>query len=81
MTDTQDWRQEALCAQIGGDAWFPGKGQSHKEATRICSTCPVQELCLEDALAQSDEDDHYGFRAGVGPIVRRRLRARRREAA
>lgn len=81
MTDTQDWREEALCAQVGGDLWFPGKGESYTEAKRVCAICPVQESCLEDALNRSNDDDHYGFQGGVGPITRRRLRAQRREAA
>lgn len=78
---TEDWRQDALCAQIDGDLWFPAKGGSFNAAKRFCDTCPVRQECLEDALALPQEADWYGMRGGVGPRARRKLRAQLGEAA
>jgi DNA-binding CsgD family transcriptional regulator len=42
------WRDEALCAQVGGELFFaddPGL------ARRVCAGCPVAQACLEEAMA------------------------------
>lgn len=71
-----DWRQEAACARPGVDLdWFfpePGEHGKAKRAKRVCSTCPVQAPCLEDALAAPWVD---GIRAGTSLKDRGRLRA------
>lgn len=81
MTDTQDWRQEALCAQIGGDLWFPAKGGSNHPAKSVCAQCPVLQECLADVMARTDVVDDYGIRGGTSPKERDRMRAQARAAA
>lgn len=81
MTDTQGWRQEALCAQVGGDLWFPDKGGSPRVAKSLCVKCPVRQPCLDDALTRSNDTDNYGIEGGTSPKERRKLRAQNREAA
>jgi WhiB family redox-sensing transcriptional regulator len=81
MTDTQDWRQEGLCGQVGGDLWFPHKGGNNRPAKRVCATCPVRQECLDDVMARTDVVDDYGIRGGTSPRERDRMRARMREAA
>jgi WhiB family redox-sensing transcriptional regulator len=46
----EPWRADALCAQVGGDAFFPEKGDSPKQAKAICGRCPAKRPCLEYAL-------------------------------
>lgn len=70
----QPWTDGALCAQVGGDAWFPEKGGSVREPKRICSRCPVQAECLQYAM---DEDIRFGVWGGLSERERRALRKRR----
>jgi len=65
------WRDRALCAQIGGDIWFPEKGgDSGVAAKRVCRACPVTAECLAYALEMGEE---YGVWGGMSPQQRRRL--------
>jgi WhiB family redox-sensing transcriptional regulator len=67
-----DWMAQASCAQIGGDGWFPDKGNSPRDALRICAGCPVRETCLEHALAAGYRQGVWG---GLTPTQRRQLQA------
>ena len=69
-TDNPDWRMKALCAQVGGDIWFPPKGASVTPARTICSQCAVQTECLTAALL---EDNQQGIRAGTSARELRRM--------
>jgi len=64
------WTEQALCAQVGDDLWYPEKGGSVRLPKRICSECPVRELCLEYAL---DTDQAHGVWGGMTVTERRRL--------
>jgi WhiB family redox-sensing transcriptional regulator len=64
------WMDEALCAQIDTELFFPEKGGSTKEAKRACSLCPVREQCLAQALA--DREAH-GIWGGLSERERRKL--------
>jgi WhiB family redox-sensing transcriptional regulator len=76
-----EWMDRALCAQIGGDGFYPDKGTPGEpaenavtvvEAKRICARCPVRSDCLEYAL---ENDERYGIWGGTSDRERRRLRA------
>lgn len=69
------WRDSAVCAQIGGDYWFPEKGGLAREAKRICRDCPVRADCLAYALAANEP---YGIWGGLTRPERLRLAGRRR---
>ncbi|MER7813713.1 WhiB family transcriptional regulator [Streptomyces sp. NPDC006798] len=82
MIPAYDWREQAACRQADPEIFFPGQGTTHFEAVRICRRCPVQLLCLEDAM--TTEADRRGPRHGVrgGLTVPERLRlATTRKAA
>lgn len=68
-----EWTAEAICAQIGNwDLWFPDKGESSKDARRICVTaCPVRAACLRFAM---EEDVREGIFGGFSPRDREKLR-------
>ena len=70
-TDNPDWRAEALCAQVGGDIWFPPKGASVTAARNICAMRKVPTECLTDAL---QEDRQHGIRAGMTERERRQMK-------
>lgn len=64
------WMQEAACAQVGGDLWFPEKGESTADAKRVCFSCSVSAECLEYAL---DTKDHFGVYGGKSERERRKI--------
>ena len=74
----EPWMTEALCAQIGGDLWFPDQGGPVQAAKNICATCPVRAECLEFALAAVENP--VGVWGGTSPNERRRLRQERNTA-
>lgn len=67
-----EWRDDATCGQIGGDLWFPEKGNKAKEAREICADCPVIAECLRFAL--NDPTIHHGIWAGKSPRELRDIR-------
>ncbi|WP_437049152.1 WhiB family transcriptional regulator [Streptomyces sp. enrichment culture] len=66
-----DWQEEALCAQTGGDFFFPEPGSSVREAKRICALCPIRPACLDYALAN---DERFGVWGGLSERERLMLR-------
>ena len=73
------WQDQALCAEIDPDMWFPGKGHHHtaKTAKRICQQwCPVREPCLAYAIAHPELIGIWG-----GTSTRERQRIRDQETA
>ncbi len=70
----RDWRDDALCVQVGPDLFFLGKGESTKEAKQTCGLCPVRSDCLADALSKPANQDHYGVFGGLSERERSRLR-------
>jgi WhiB family transcriptional regulator, redox-sensing transcriptional regulator len=71
-----DWQNEAACAQIGGDLWFPLDGDRHQaeRAKTICATCPVRIECANHAL---ENDERFGIWGGYTPNELAKLRRRR----
>lgn len=45
------WVEDALCAEIGGDAWFPERGGPSRDALAVCGRCLARQPCLEMAVA------------------------------
>lgn len=76
--DLVAWADGALCAQADPEAWFPEKGGSTAAAKRICQACPVQQECLERALAR---DERFGVWGGLSERQRREVRRQRELAA
>ena len=67
----EDWRDSALCAETGPDAFFPEKGDSSRAAKDICRRCLVRVECLHFAVAN---DERFGIWGGLSDRERRRLR-------
>lgn len=64
----EDWRDNALCAQIDPELFFPDKGGSSREAKLVCSLCPVQTDCLQHALTARER---FGVWGGLSERERR----------
>lgn len=77
-TDSFDPWEGALCSETDPEAFFPEKGESNREAKRICAECPLQVACLSFALTNGEE---YGVWGGLSTGERKRLRrsSRRRK--
>nr|WP_055566048.1 WhiB family transcriptional regulator [Streptomyces atriruber] len=63
----------ALCAQTGGDFFFPGTGESYAQARRICGACPVRTECGEYADEGEGTVAHpyrHGYWGGKTPRSR-----------
>lgn len=72
-----EWMAEGNCADKPPGVFFPSDGVGVDVARRICSTCPVKQVCLEYALR--NRIDH-GVWGGTSERERRRiLRSRRLE--
>lgn len=69
-----NWHEHALCAQIGGDWWFPEKGDSVLPAKRVCANCPVATQCLGEAMSDPSTVGVWG-----GTTTRERMKMRRRQ--
>lgn len=56
------WMKQGACAGHDGDLWHPtGRGRPEEhEAKAICNTCPVQDACLEWALATNQQQGIWG---------------------
>lgn len=79
MTLSTKWMDDALCAQIGGDEFFPDQGGSTKLAKEICGMCEVRAECLEYALEDEIRTgvQMRGIWGGTSPSERVKIRAAR----
>lgn len=75
LHETPDYQQYALCK--GATRLFYPENSSGdvQRAKDICGVCPVQEPCLEEALANEEK---YGVWGGTSERERRRLRRQMR---
>lgn len=64
------WMNEAPCYAKGVD-FFPGVGDRAVAAKAMCATCPVQQTCLDYALA---EGIGHGIWGGMNETDRAKLR-------
>lgn len=74
------WHDEALCAEVDPELFFPGKGGSVAAPKVICRRCPVRAECLADALRNWGWDaratGQHGVWGGTSPEERQELRDR-----
>jgi WhiB family redox-sensing transcriptional regulator len=58
--DDLSWREDARCAQVDPELFFPEKGQPTSDAKKICATCAVREQCLQWAMAANQRHGVWG---------------------
>lgn len=66
------WQDFANCLGVDPELFFPGRGESTKEAKEVCYGCIVREDCLAFGL-----DERFGIWGGMSERERRILRRRR----
>ncbi|MCU1494038.1 MAG: putative WhiB family transcriptional regulator [Acidimicrobiaceae bacterium] len=72
------WRKRAACRGLDPDIFYPASDEEAEEAKAICVACPVQQVCLEHALAHRERDGVWG---GLTERERRRALRQRRKSA
>ena len=65
---------DALCAQVDPEAWFPQQGTGSRTAKKVSARCPVAAACLEYAVVEQITSGVWG---GKTPVERRRMRSER----
>ena len=73
MDEPSGWRT-GNCRNYPPPTFFPSDGVGVEVARQICAECPVQEPCLEYALAEPHRSRRVGWllRAGASPHPKRR---------
>jgi WhiB family redox-sensing transcriptional regulator len=64
-----EWVERGVCAQIGGDVWYPEIGESKVTAKRMCARCDVIQQCAEYAIKTRQQEGVWG---GMSPRERRK---------
>ena len=65
-----NWRNNALCAQVDTDLFYPEKGGSTSPAMKVCARCDVKKECLLFALETKEK---HGIWGGTTERQRRRM--------
>jgi WhiB family transcriptional regulator, redox-sensing transcriptional regulator len=58
------WFDDALCAQVDLEMFFPEKGESQAAAKQVCALCPVTAKCLAYALENRVCEGIWGGTSG-----------------
>lgn len=66
------WMDEGLCMQTDPEIFFPGTGESGRDAKAVCGKCPVMTECAAYAIARTELTD--GIWGGLSARERMRLR-------
>lgn len=69
-----DW-SDAACRGLDAELFYPGRGQSTREAKSVCKNCVCKAECLEFALVNMEK---FGVWGGRSERERRRLRRKLR---
>ena len=79
LTDAPSWHAQAACQDETAELFYEvfhesAQDRVHRQgaAKRVCATCPVRTVCLEDALADTI-DDQAEVRGGMTAEERRTL--------
>lgn len=67
----EDWQDDASCRDVDPGIFFPERGQSTREAKRVCAGCPVRIECLTFALTNNER---FGVWGGLSDTERRKVR-------
>jgi WhiB family transcriptional regulator, redox-sensing transcriptional regulator len=60
VKDEGTWWDDALCAEVDAELFFPDKSGSIVYALRVCALCDVRAECLQFALAHSVDPEDIG---------------------
>lgn len=74
------WRGQAACRGLDASIFYPTSENEEEAipAKAVCAQCPVQQHCLEHALAVREKEGIWG---GATEKERRRIIRQRRRAS
>lgn len=72
------WTDDAVCATVDPELFFPTIGGDAGPAKKVCAACPVAAQCLREAIDDPSLDGVWG---GKTVMDRRALRRPGRAAA
>ena len=70
------WAEDAACAGLPLDMFFPPSGGSSAPAQQVCRRCPVRVECLQAAMASEVITYRFGIYGGLTAHGRRELARR-----
>lgn len=73
-----DWHHRAACKGERTILFFVNDPEAQDEAKAVCRRCPVQQRCLDTAMARGER---HGIWGGMNPEERQRLKRRQARAA
>ena len=76
-----EWINDALCAQVGTEIFFPESGQSPKDAIKVCERCTVINECLTHAITLNNSSPLTVTGVWGGTTERQRRQLRRMKGA
>jgi WhiB family redox-sensing transcriptional regulator len=76
VSDRPAWQRQANCRGCDPALFYPGRGETSKEAKAVCDGCVVRADCAEFGL-----HERFGVWGGLSERERRRIRARRAPTA
>lgn len=65
------WTEQAICAQVDPELFFPEKGGATTAAKQLCAGCPVRTDCLNYAV---EHNIRFGIWGGLAERDRRHLK-------
>lgn len=65
------WTEQALCAQVDPEIFFPKKGAAVSTGKSICGRCPVSAECFDYSIELGET---FGIWGGASENDRRKLR-------
>ena len=68
----QQWMEQGVCAEADPDLWFSDHLADVRAAQQVCGTCPVEQACREQAIA---EGPGFGVWGGLTAVEIRAARA------
>lgn len=71
LLNHEQWMDDALCAEVDAELFFPEKGCSVRDPKSICRRCEVQDECLDYALREGLD---HGVWGGTSERERRLLK-------
>jgi WhiB family transcriptional regulator, redox-sensing transcriptional regulator len=76
-----DWTEQANCATVDPELFFPEKGASTRPAKLVCRGCPVKQQCLDEIMATELAGRRSGVWGETSPADRDKIAARQAKEA
>ena len=78
-----EWMDDALCAEVGTEIFFPDRGGNPARALDVCRRCEVRRECLDYVMELEAGTPHgvMGIWGGTTGTQRAKMKSARRRAS